>query len=198
MTRRSCWRSSPEKRLVSTAARALESGVYFAPGLIAAKPAKPCDGGVFGALNLLLISERASGRAGRVRSRPSQSRTRHKTQLESSPKPTPTQLAFGDLPIRFVCDLSAICLRFVCAMNRALPPPQLWRGCRKLRFQNPFRAEPRAGSRPRPPPATIADFAPALIATKPVKPCDGGVFGALNSLLISERQAANQAAFRPA
>ena len=72
-------------------------------------------------------------------------------------------------------------------MNRALSAPQLWRGCRKLRFQNPFRAGPRAGSRPRPPQATIADFAPALIATKPVKPCDGGVFWALNSLLISER-----------
>ena len=41
-------------------------------------------------------------------------------------------------------------------------------------------------------------FAPGLIATKSVKPCDGGVFGALNLLLISERQAANQAAFRPA
>ena len=37
---------------------------FFAPGLIADKPVKPCDGGVFGALNLLLISEHGSGKAG--------------------------------------------------------------------------------------------------------------------------------------
>ena len=36
---------------VFAAARALKSSVYFALALIAAKPAKPCDGGVFGALN---------------------------------------------------------------------------------------------------------------------------------------------------
>ena len=28
---------------------------FFAPGLIAAKPVKPCDGGIFEALNLLLF-----------------------------------------------------------------------------------------------------------------------------------------------
>ena len=194
MTRRSCWRSSPEKRLVSTAARALESGVYFAPALIATKPVKPCDGGVFGALNLLLISERqAAGQAGFA---PGPANPEPGTKPNSNParsQPQPNWLLAACLS-----DLSAICLRFVCAMNRALPAPQLWRGCRKLRFQHPFRAGPRAGSHPRPPPATIADFAPALIATKPVKPCDGGVFGALNLLLISERQATNQAAFRPA
>ena len=37
---------------------------FFALDLIAAKPVKPCDRGVFEALNLLLISERSSGRAG--------------------------------------------------------------------------------------------------------------------------------------
>ena len=133
----------------------------FAPALIAAKPVKPCDRGVFGALNLLLKKERYA------------TRRAHSTQPDANPN-----------PIR----LSVFCpFALVCAMNRALPAPQLWRGCRKLRFQNPFRAGPRAGSRPRPPPATIADFAPALIATKPVKPCDGGVFGALNLLLISDR-----------
>ena len=36
------------------AARALETGIDFAPDLVAAKPVKPCDGGVFGALDLLL------------------------------------------------------------------------------------------------------------------------------------------------
>ena len=194
MTRRSCWRSSPEKRLVSTAARALESGVYFAPGLIATKPVKPCDGGVFGALNLLLISERASGRAGQVQPRPSQS----EPGTKPNSNPARSQAQPNWLLAACLSDLSALRLRFVCAMNRALPPPQLWRGCRKLRFQNPLRAGPRAGCRPRPPPATIADFAPALIAAKPAKPCDRGVFGALNLLLISERKAANQAAFRPA
>ena len=33
---------------------------------------------------------------------------------------------------------------------------------------------------------TRADFAIGLIAAKPVKPCDGGVFGALNSLSKTE------------
>ena len=34
---------------------------------------------------------------------------------------------------------------------------------------------------------TTADFAPDLIAAKPVKPCDRGVFGALNLLLKKEQ-----------
>ena len=33
------------------------------------------------------------------------------------------------------------------------------------------------------------DFAMGLIAAKPVKPCDGGVFGPLNLLLKKERRA---------
>ena len=33
------------------------------------------------------------------------------------------------------------------------------------------------------------DFAMGLIAAKPVKPCDGGVFGPLNLLLKKERKA---------
>ena len=194
MTRRSCWRSSPEKLPVPAAARALKSSVYFAPALIAAKPVKPCDGGVFRALNSLLISERIRGKTGWIRPRPSQARTRRKTQLEPSPKPTPTQLAFGGLPIRFVCASSALCLRnesgFAGAPTVARLP------------QAAFSASVSHGAArrfsPSPAPETIADFAPALIAAKPAKPCDGGVFRALNLLLISERQAANQAAFRPA
>ena len=35
-----------------------ESAAFFAPCLIAAKPVKPCDGGVFGAFYLLLKTER--------------------------------------------------------------------------------------------------------------------------------------------
>ena len=38
-----------------------ENGTDFATSLIAAKPVKPCDGGVFGAFYLLLIREQASG-----------------------------------------------------------------------------------------------------------------------------------------
>ena len=38
-----------------TAARATETTADFATDLIASKPVKPCDGGVFGALNLLLF-----------------------------------------------------------------------------------------------------------------------------------------------
>ena len=37
-----------------------------------------------------------------------------------------------------------------------------------------------------------AFFAPDLIAAKPVKPCDGGVFGALNSLLKKEQNRAGR------
>ena len=50
----------------------------------------------------------------------------------------------------------------------------------------------RAGAASRPPISkrlfnkTIAHSAPALIAAKPVKPCDGGIFGALDLLLFSQ------------
>ena len=35
------------------------------------------------------------------------------------------------------------------------------------------------------------EFATGLIAAKPLKPCDGAVFGALNSLLKTERKKRN-------
>ena len=41
-----------------------------------------------------------------------------------------------------------------------------------------------------------ADFAPALIAAKPVKPCDGGVFGAFYLLLFLQRNRAFSAPAR--
>ena len=41
--------------LAARAAKARVPGFLFAPALIAAKPVKPCDGGVFGALDLLLF-----------------------------------------------------------------------------------------------------------------------------------------------
>ena len=56
---------SVKAQTVFAAARALKSSVYFALDLIAAKPVKLCDGGVFRALNSLLISERASSESGR-------------------------------------------------------------------------------------------------------------------------------------
>ena len=46
---------APGKSL--SAGGALKTIVHFATSLIAAKPVKPCDGGVFGALNLLLKKE---------------------------------------------------------------------------------------------------------------------------------------------
>ena len=42
------------------AVRASRRFACFAIGLIAAKPVKPCDGGVFGALNLLLKKEQSA------------------------------------------------------------------------------------------------------------------------------------------
>ena len=37
-----------------------KAAARFAMGLIAARPVKPCDGGVFGALNLLLKTKRSA------------------------------------------------------------------------------------------------------------------------------------------
>ena len=42
-------------------------------GLIAAKPVKPCDRGVFGAFDLLLIPERKSSKTGSIQPNPTQS-----------------------------------------------------------------------------------------------------------------------------
>ena len=45
----------------------------------------------------------------------------------------------------------------------------------------------------RPPPEAAFFFAIGLIAAKPVKPCDGGVFGALNSLLFLKQNGVHPA-----
>ena len=42
-------------------------------GLIAAKPVKPCDRGVFWAFNLLLIPERKNSKTGSIQPNPTQS-----------------------------------------------------------------------------------------------------------------------------
>ena len=49
--------SAPGREPVRAAARTPETSAFFAIGLIAAKPVKPCDGGVFGALDLLSKKE---------------------------------------------------------------------------------------------------------------------------------------------
>ena len=56
-------------RTAPAAARTPETTADFAIDSIAAKPVKPCDGGVFGALNLLLFQERAGGARHTVSSR---------------------------------------------------------------------------------------------------------------------------------
>ena len=50
-----------QRRTVPAAARTPETTADSAIDSIAAKPLKPCDEGVFGALNLLLFQERADG-----------------------------------------------------------------------------------------------------------------------------------------
>ena len=85
---------------------------------------------------------------------------------QARPGQNPNPISFWRLARLCLCGQTGLCLRWAHALF-----------CR------------------RPRPGTIANFAPALIAAKPVKPCDRGVFGALDWLLIQERQTATQAAF---
>ena len=112
-------------------------------GLIAAKPVKPCDGGVLGALNLLL-KKRAAGAKSKAAQRALAGRC---------------------------CWLAAACP--ACPRSPALA----WRR------SSPKAATATAGRN------TLFNalfLAPALIAPRPVKPCDRGVFEALNLLLKKE------------
>ena len=106
--------------------------LFFASVLIAAKPVKPCDGGVFGALDLLLKTERNVAGAGGV--------------------------GIGSGEWAGPVDAFAPCGQ--------TPQAGSWTGCQPVST-----AACVAQS--------LVDFAPALIAAKPVKPCDGGVFGGL-------------------
>ena len=56
-------------RTAPAAARTPGTTAGFAIDSIAAKPVKPCDRGIFGALNLLLFQERADGARHTVSSR---------------------------------------------------------------------------------------------------------------------------------
>ena len=132
--------------------------VDCAPGLIAAKPVKPCDGGVFGALDWLPKKERKRAHPGRARlafcvRRPALSGVRHKPARK---------------------------LGFMGRLQGGISPgaPCITAGKQPVSQLPPTRHKP-------------AFFATTSIATKPVKPCDGGVFGALNSLLKRERKRAH-------
>ena len=82
-------------------------------------------------------------------------------------------------------------------MNRALPRPNDSVAAGSRVFQSPFSMKAQTVFAAARVPKSGVCFALVLIATKPVKPCDGGVFGALNSLLISKRKAAGQNAPGP-
>ena len=123
---------------------------FFATGLIAAKPQKPCDRGVFGAFYLLLKKERNMA-----------SWTLALLRMKSF-APKPGALLDGQS-----------------AQPAATKPPR--------------KARPCPGFCCCPHPAVCAGFATGLIAAKPQKPCDGGVFGAFYLLLKKERLATGAA-----
>ena len=113
-------------------------------------------------------SRAANGKAARIQAKP-------------APNPNPARMrpelaSFDDLPMRSCFhgerDLS-------CARTAAQQPKAVF-----------FRTCPAPRRTPFLPPSALwktpSNFAPALIAPMPVKPCDGAVFGALNSLIKNE------------
>ena len=138
----------------------------FAPGLIAAKPEKPCDGAVFGAFYLLLKKERKRADT------PALPFTGPRLRAHGQPSIGPLPGFHGPAAL---ADFGAAALR---------------RGGQKTAS---FKASRQSLCRclsaffPRP------SFAPGLRAAKPEKPCDGGVFGAFYLLLKKERNAASRA-----
>ena len=100
------------------------NSVYFAPCLIAAKPEKPCDRGVFG--NLLLILKRANGKAGGGSDQPN----------PTQPKPK-SKLVFAGLPIRWVRVTNRACLARLAAH---LPQSRVFRGLLRVESQTVFAA----------------------------------------------------------
>ena len=111
-------------------------------GLIAAKPVKPCDGGVFGGFDLLLKKERKA----------------------SEPVPGRACVALCGQSVNSEPAFHPAASGFLQLFSWLSPqPPAPLRG--------------------------IAGFAMDLIAAKPVKPCDGGVFGGFDLLLKKEQKA---------
>ena len=106
---------------------------FFAPCLIAAKPVKPCDGGVFWIFYLLLVSEQAARRArlSPNQTQPEPSSNPARTQPEPSPNLVQTQMGFRRLAY-------ALCSRD--ELGFALS--RLRHGCSKPRFWSPLSAGP--------------------------------------------------------
>ena len=82
-------------------------------------------------------------------------------------------------------------MRFCFVANEIWTAARPQRGSRGV-FQSRFSAQPHTVLPPPMPRKTPPDFAPDSIATKPVKPCDGAVFGALNLLPKKEQKAPHQ------
>ena len=145
------------------ASRPLIRPAGFAPGLIAAKPGKPCDGGVFRAFCPLLKKEwkRADS--------PAPPFTGPRLRAHGQP-------SIGSLPgfhgPDAVADLGAAARR---------PKDRKLQGKSPVALPVSFRI------------FSALFIAPGLIATKPEKPCDRAVFGAFYSLLKKERNAASRA-----
>ena len=143
------------------ASRPLIRPAGFAPGLIAAKPGKPCDGGVFGAFCPLLKKEWKRADT------PAPPFTGPRLRAHGQPSIGPLPGFHGP---DAVADLGAAARR---PKDRKLQGKSLCR-CLSASFPHP-------------------SFAPGLIAAKPEKPCDGGVFRAFYLLLKKERNAASRA-----
>ena len=201
---------------------------FFATGLIAAKPEKPCDGGVFGVFYLLLKKERnEAGRAadGLLAPKPGallggQSAQPAATKAPRKARPCPgfcccphppacAGFATGliaDKPQK-PCDggvFGAFYLLLKKERNEAgraadgllAPKPGALLGGQSAQpaaTKAPRKARPCPGFCCCPHPTVCAGFATGLIAAKPVKPCDGGVFGAFYLLLKKERLATGAA-----
>ena len=122
---------------------ARRKGLFLAPALIAARPVKPCDRGVFRALNLLRKKER-------------QARNPQAAQRGLAGRCLSAAVSGFDFAARL-----------------------------------PKSRKPCGGPQ-------CVFLATGLIAARPVKPCDGGVLGALNSLLKMKRNAPGLAQNRSA
>ena len=189
---------------------------FFATGLIAAKPEKPCDGGVFGVFYLLLKKERnEAGRAadgifctqtGRIAWRPISPACRNQGPAQSPAMPRLLLLPASDslrwFRYGFDSRQAPKTVRWGRFRGLLFAPEKRakrdWPGCGWASCDQtgriawrpicpPRKARPCPGFCCCPHPAVCAGFATGLIAAKPVKPCDGGVFGAFYLLLKKER-----------
>ena len=131
----------------SSALHARKSLFVFAPDLIASNPVKPCDGGIFRALNLLSKTEQNAARPGQ----------------------------------------SGGVLRCRSGAGKLLRAYLQTHGAGSGIWREGWALAEVAKRVLKTAPGTFAVFAPDLIAAKPVKPCDGGVFRGLNLLLLLQQ-----------